>query len=63
MIQIAFGIFFGFLFIGIFVFLVLGFLWFIIKKEEDVPEFLKDREKPKRKHASVKDWWDEYDDI
>ena len=60
-IQIAFGIFFGFLFLGIFIFLVLGFAWFVIKKQEDLPSFIDKPEKKKRK-TNVQDWWDNYDD-
>ena len=58
-IQIAMGIFLGFLFLAIFAFLLLGFAY-IASKEENVPHFI---EEPKKRHkTSVQDWWDRYDE-
>ena len=63
-IQIATGIFVGFLFLGIFAAVILGVAYIVGKNSEEVPRFI---EEPKRKptkhtHASIKDWWDRYDD-
>ena len=63
-IQIATGIFVGFLFLGIFLAVILGIAYIVGKGSEEVPRFI---EEPKRKptkhtHASIKDWWDRYDD-
>ena len=54
--QIALGVFFGFLFLGALFFLVLAISYVISKEQEKPPKFL---EKPKR---NVKEWWDD-DDI
>lgn len=54
--QIALGVFFGFLFLGALFFLVLAISYVISKEQEKPPKFL---EKPKR---GRKDFWDD-DDI
>lgn len=54
--QIALGVFFGFLFLGALFFLVLAIGYVIGKEQEKPPKFL---EKPKR---NTKEWWDD-DDI
>ena len=48
--QIAFGIFFGFLFLAIFVGLIFG-IAYIIGSKQEAPRYLKE---PKR---NIKDWW------
>ena len=50
--QIAFGIFFGFLFLAIFVGLIFGIAYIIGSRQEQVPKYMKE---PKR---SIKEWWD-----
>ena len=60
--QIAWGIFVGFLLIGVFCFLILAVAYFYSKQQEKVPKFMEKPKKPK-KHATVEEWWDDYDDI
>ena len=50
--QIAGGIFFGFLFLAIFAGVLLG-IAYIVGSRQDVPNYLKE---PKQKR-SIKDWW------
>ena len=59
--QIAWGIFVGFILIVALLVAILSVAYVIGKKQEEVPRFL---EKPKKRksRASVKDWWDSYDD-
>lgn len=57
--QIALGIFVGFLFLGVLFFSVIAILCVIGREQAKPPKFL---EKPK-KHASIDEWWDDYDDI
>ena len=60
-IQIAAGIFLGFLFLLIFAVVILGFAY-IASKEENVPRFIDEPKKRKHTHASVQDWWDRFDE-
>lgn len=60
-IQIAAGIFLGFLFLLIFAVVILGFAY-IASKEENVPRFIEEPKKRKHTHASVQDWWDRFDE-
>ena len=60
-IQIAAGIFLGFLFLLIFAVVILGFAY-IASKEDDVPRFIEEPKKRKHTHASVQDWWDRFDE-
>ena len=53
--QIALGVFFGFLFLGALFFLVLAISYVISKEQEKPPKFL---EKPKR---NTKEWWNDDD--
>lgn len=53
--QIAFGVFFGFLFLGALFFLVLAISYVISKEQTKTPKFL---EKPKR---NTKEWFDDDD--
>lgn len=55
--QIALGIFTGFILLGALFFLVLAIAYVIGKEQEKPPKFL---EKPKR---NVKDWWEDDDDL
>ena len=62
--QIAMGIFFGFLFLAVFVGVILG-IAYIVSKEDEVPHFIeepKKRKPHKTTKTSVKDWWDRYDE-
>lgn len=54
--QIALGVFFGFILLGALFFLVLAIAYVIGKEQEKPPKFM---EKPKR---NTKDWW-ENDDL
>ena len=61
-IQIATGIFVGFLFLGIFVGVLLGIAYIVGKNSDDVPRFIEEPKKRKHTHASVQDWWDRFDE-
>ena len=60
-IQIAAGIFLGFLFLLIFAVVILGFAY-IASKEDNVPRFIEEPKKRNHTHASVQDWWDRFDE-
>ena len=55
--QIALGIFTGFLLLGALFFLVLAIGYVISKEQTKTPKFM---EKPKR---NTKDWWENDDDL
>ena len=55
-IQIAFGIFFGFLFLAILAVVLFGVSYIISKPP--VPKYLKE---PKTK-TNIQDWWDRYEE-
>ena len=59
--EIAWGIFVGFILIVALVVAILALGYVIGKKQDEVPHFI---EKPKKRksRASVQDWWDRYDD-
>lgn len=58
--QIAWGVFFGFLFLAIFVGIILFIAYIFGKKAEEIPHFIE--EPRKRKKTTIQDWWDRYDD-
>ena len=58
--QIAWGIFLGFILLGVFFFLILAVAYIIGKEQEKPPKFM---EKPKKHKSEIQDWWDRYDDI
>lgn len=60
--QIAWGIFVGFILIVALVVAILALGYVIGKKQDEVPRFIEEPKK-RKSHASVKDWWDRYDDI
>lgn len=60
--QIAWGIFVGFILIVVMVVVILLIAYLFSKKNDEVPRFIEEPKK-RKSHASVKDWWDRYDDI
>lgn len=59
--QIAWGIFVGFILIVVLLVAILSIAYIIGKKQDEVPRFIEEPKKRKSR-ASVKDWWDRYDD-
>ena len=57
--QIAWGIFLGFILIVVLIVVVLSVAYIIGKKQDEVPRFIK---KPETHKSKVKDWW-ENDDL
>ena len=60
--QIAWGIFVGFILIVVLIVAILSVAYIIGKKQDEVPRFIEEPKK-RKSHASVKDWWDRYDDV
>ena len=59
--QIAWGIFVGFILIVVFLVAILSVAYILGKKQDEVPKFIKEPRKRKSR-TSVQDWWDRYDD-
>lgn len=59
--QIAWGIFVGFILIVVLIVVILSVAYIIGKKQDEVPRFIEQPEKQKTK-AKVKEWWND-DDI
>ena len=62
-IQIAFGIFFGVLFLAVFAGMLIGLSYIISKGSEGIPRFIEEpKEKPRKRKSTIQDWWDRYDE-
>ena len=54
--QIAWGIFLGFILIVVLLVVILSVAYIIGKKQDEVPKFIEEPRKRKQK-AKVKEWW------
>ena len=61
--QIAFGIFFGVIFLAVLAIIILAVAYIVGKKQDDIPHFIKEPEpKPRKRKQTIQEWWDGYDE-